>query len=145
MTRRTSAIRPRSAAGGLLDIGCYTISLARFIFAAEPQRVFGIMERDPAMQVDRLGSGIMDFGRGTATFTYGTQLANYQRVNIFGTTGRIEIEIPFNAPPDRPCKMTGSRAATAPRRSPCRSATSTPSRPTCSPRRSCTIPPCRRR
>jgi predicted dehydrogenase len=91
--------------GGLLDIGCYTISLARFIFAAEPRRLFGLMERDPALQVDRIGSGIMDFGRGTATFTYGTQLANYQRVNIYGTTGRIEIEIPFNAPPDRPCKM----------------------------------------
>jgi predicted dehydrogenase len=91
--------------GGLLDIGCYTISLARFIFAAEPQRIFGIMERDPAMQVDRIGSGIMDFGRGTASFTYGTQLVSYQRVNIYGTTGRIEIEIPFNAPPDRPCKM----------------------------------------
>jgi len=29
----------------------------------------------------------------------------YQRVNIFGTTGRIEIEIPFNAPPDKPCKV----------------------------------------
>lgn len=91
--------------GGLLDIGCYPISLARFIYDAEPQRVCGIMERDPALQVDRLGSGMMDFGRGTATFTYATQLAPYQRVNIFGTTGRIAIEIPFNAPPDRPCKL----------------------------------------
>lgn len=91
--------------GGLLDIGCYTISLARFLFDAEPQRVFGQMERDPAMGVDWIGSGIMDFGRGTATFTYSTQMVGYQRVNIFGTTGRIEIEIPFNAPPDRPCKI----------------------------------------
>ncbi|MEZ6046133.1 MAG: hypothetical protein R3C11_11310 [Planctomycetaceae bacterium] len=47
----------------------------------------------------------MDFGRGTATFTCSTQLVPYQRVNIFGTTGRIEIEIPFNAPPDQPCKI----------------------------------------
>jgi len=91
--------------GGLLDIGCYTISLARFIYDAEPARVCGIMEYDPTLQIDRLGSGMMDFGRGTATFTYATQLVPYQRVNIFGTTGRIEIEIPFNAPPDRPCKM----------------------------------------
>jgi predicted dehydrogenase len=29
----------------------------------------------------------------------------YQRVNIFGTTGRIEIEIPFNAPADKPCRI----------------------------------------
>jgi predicted dehydrogenase len=48
---------------------------------------------------------MLDFGTGTATFTCSTQLANYQRVHIFGDTGRIEIEIPFNAPPDRPCKI----------------------------------------
>ncbi len=84
--------------GGMLDIGCYTISLARFIFEAEPQRVLGIVEHDERFQTDRLASAILDFGSGTSTFTCSTQLANYQRVNIFGTQGRIEIEIPFNAP-----------------------------------------------
>jgi predicted dehydrogenase len=91
--------------GGLMDIGCYTISLARFIFDAEPQKVCGLMEYDPKLDVDRLTSAILDFGRGTSTFTCSTQLAPYQRVNIFGTQGRIEIEIPFNAPPDQPCRM----------------------------------------
>ena len=91
--------------GGLMDIGCYTISLARFIFGAEPQKVCGLMEYDPKLEVDRLTSAILDFGRGTSTFTCSTQLAPYQRVNIFGTEGRIEIEIPFNAPPDQPCRM----------------------------------------
>jgi predicted dehydrogenase len=91
--------------GGLMDIGCYTISLARFIFGAEPQKVCGLMEYDPKLEVDRLTSAILDFGGGTSTFTCSTQLAPYQRVNIFGTEGRIEIEIPFNAPPDQPCRM----------------------------------------
>ena len=91
--------------GGLMDIGCYTISLSRFIFNAEPQKVCGLMEYDPKLEVDRLTSAILDFGRGTSTFTCATQLAPYQRVNIFGTRGRIEIEIPFNAPPDQPCRM----------------------------------------
>jgi len=91
--------------GGLMDIGCYNISLSRFIFDAEPQRVCGIVEYDPQLKTDRLSSGMLDFGSGTATFTCSTQLASYQRVNIFGDTGRIEIEIPFNAPPDRPCRM----------------------------------------
>ena len=91
--------------GGLMDIGCYAISLARFIFDAEPHKVCGLMEYDPKLDVDRLTSGILDFGRGTSTFTCATQLAPYQRVNIFGTLGRIEIEIPFNAPPDKPCRM----------------------------------------
>jgi len=97
--------RADSGGGGMLDIGCYTISLARFIFGAEPERVFGMVEYDPQFKVDRLAIGVMDFGSGTATFTCGTQLTSYQRVNIFGTEGRVEIEIPFNAPPDRPCKM----------------------------------------
>lgn len=91
--------------GGLMDIGCYNISLSRFIFGREPERVMGIVEYDPRFQTDRLASGILDFGDGTSTFTCSTQLANYQRVNIFGTQGRVEIEIPFNAPPDRPCRM----------------------------------------
>lgn len=88
-----------------MDIGCYNISLSRFIFGSEPERVLGTVDYDPGFRVDRLVSGILEFGGGTATFTCSTQLSPYQRVNIFGTKGRIEIEIPFNAPPDRPCRM----------------------------------------
>jgi predicted dehydrogenase len=91
--------------GGMLDIGCYTVSLSRFIYDAEPERVCGIIEYDPRFNTDRLASAILDFGRGTSTFTCSTQLEPYQRVNIFGASGRIEIEIPFNAPPDQPCKI----------------------------------------
>ncbi len=95
--------------GGLMDIGCYCISLSRFIFGCEPERVMGIVEYDPVFRTDRIASGIMDFGTGTSTWTCSTQLVDYQRVNIYGTEGRIEIEIPFNAPPDRPCRMWHQR------------------------------------
>ena len=95
--------------GGLMDIGCYCISLSRFIFGAEPQRVLGNIEYDPVFKTDRLTSSILDFGRGTSTWTCSTQLLPYQRVNIFGTEGRVEIEIPFNAPSDRPCKIWHER------------------------------------
>jgi len=89
--------------GGLMDIGCYPITVSRFIFDAEPLRVTGTFERDPKFGTDRLASGLADFGEGRhLSFTVSTQLAPYQRVNIMGTKGRIEIEIPFNAPPDRP-------------------------------------------
>jgi predicted dehydrogenase len=91
--------------GALMDIGCYPISLSRFIFDAEPERVLGQIERDPNTHVDRLTSGVLEFFQGTSTFTCGTQLVPYQRVNIYGTTGRIEIEIPFNAPSDVPCRL----------------------------------------
>lgn len=96
--------KPEWGGGGLMDIGCYPISLSRFIFDGEPTRVLGQIEMDPKLGVDRLASAVMEFEQGTATFTVGTQLAPYQRVHIFGSTGRIEIEIPFNAPPDRPCR-----------------------------------------
>ncbi len=93
--------------GALMDIGCYCISLSRFIFDTEPERVLGIVEYDSRFKVDTLASGILDFGKGTRTsaFTCSTQLNPYQRVHIHGTNGRIEIEIPFNAPTDRPCRM----------------------------------------
>ncbi len=97
--------------GGMMDIGCYCVSLARWLFEAEPVRVAGMAEMDPAFRVDRLASGLLDFGHGTATFTCATQLSPYQRVNIFGTEGRIEIEIPFNAPPDKPCRLWHQRGA----------------------------------
>ncbi len=100
----------RSLGGGaLMDIGCYPISLSRFLYDAEPRRVLGIVEYDPRFQTDRLASAILDFGSGTSTFTCATQLAPYQRVNILGTAGRVEIEIPFNAPPDRSCKLWHQR------------------------------------
>jgi len=91
--------------GGLLDIGCYCISLARFIFGDEPRRVVGLIENDPDFRVDRRASAILDFGERTATFTCSTQLVPYQRVQILGDRGRIEIEVPFNQMPDRPARL----------------------------------------
>ncbi len=96
--------------GGLADIGCYAVSLARLLFDEEPRRVFGILDYDPQLKVDRLASGVLDFGDGTSTFTCGTQIAPYQRVNIFGDKGRVEIDVPFNAPPNRPCTMRHQHA-----------------------------------
>ena len=95
--------------GGLFDIGCYTISLSRFIFGGEPDRVVGMVEFDPEFNTDRLASAILDFGGRAATFTCSTQLSGYQRVNIVGTEGRVELEIPFNAPQDGPTRLWHQR------------------------------------
>jgi len=91
--------------GGLMDIGCYPINTSRLLFGEEPSRVVGLIENDPELHVDRLTSAILDFPSGQATFTCSTQLVPYQRMQVFGTKGRIEIEIPFNAPNDRPCRI----------------------------------------
>ena len=91
--------------GGMYDIGCYPITMSRFIFGAEPARVFGLLERDPDFKIDRLASVILDFPAGQCVFTCSTQLVPYQRMQFLGTKGRIEIEIPFNAPNDHPCRI----------------------------------------
>lgn len=97
--------QPEIGGGALMDIGCYGVSLSRFLFGREPERVVGEMEADPELGIDCLTSAMLDFGKGTATFTCATQLIPHQRVDIFGTEGRIEIEIPFNAPPDRETRI----------------------------------------
>lgn len=94
-----------SGGGALMDIGCYLIHVSRFAFAEEPTQVVASIERDPQMHIDRLTSAILDFPGGQSIFTCSTQLVPYQRVQFLGTRGRIEIEIPFNAPPDRPTRI----------------------------------------
>jgi len=91
--------------GALMDIGCYPITIARWMFGAEPAEVLAQIEHDPDMQIDRLVSGLMRFDRGQASFTCAGQLVPYQRMHIFGTHGRIEVQIPFNAPNDRPTRI----------------------------------------
>jgi predicted dehydrogenase len=92
--------------GGLYDIGCYAILTARYMFGAEPTRVVAAIDRDPNFQTDRLASAILEFPCGRClTFTVGTQLSAHQRVTIVGDAGRIEVLIPFNAPPERPAEI----------------------------------------
>jgi predicted dehydrogenase len=91
--------------GGLMDIGCYPIFLSRFLFGEEPLRVSGSMDFDPEFGVDRYCAALLEFPSGTCVFTCATQLAPAQRFIVFGEKARIEVEIPFNAPPDRPCRI----------------------------------------
>jgi predicted dehydrogenase len=96
---------PDYGGGGLMDIGCYLIFTSRLIFGEEPSRVTGIIYRDPEFGVDVLTSGLLDFPSGQSVFTCGTQMVPYQKVQILGSRGRIEIEIPFNAPSDKPTRI----------------------------------------
>lgn len=92
--------------GGMLDIGCYPVTTSRFVTQAEPARVIAHIDHDPRLGVDRLGSAILDFPGGVhAAFIYGTQTFPYQRMTFVGTTARVEIEIPFNAPNDRATRI----------------------------------------
>src|ERR1700686_282549 len=97
--------KPEWGGGGLLDIGCYPITTSRFLYDAEPLRVTGVLERDPEFGTDRLDSAMLEFSGGQAAFTCSTQMVPYQRMQFLGTKGRIEIEIPFNAPPDKATRI----------------------------------------
>lgn len=97
--------RPEYGGGALMDIGCYPVTLARWLFGAEPTEVIALIERDPDFGVDRLATALMRFPGGQATFACSGQLVPFQRMELFGTRGRIQVEIPFNAPPERPCRI----------------------------------------
>lgn len=96
----------RAAGGGALyDVGCYCVNLSRVLFGREPARVRGAIVRDPLGGTDVLTSGILEFGDGIASFTCSTRAENDQRVDIYGTRGRISVPIAFNIPPDRPTEI----------------------------------------
>jgi predicted dehydrogenase len=91
--------------GALLDIGCYPVKTTRMVFGEEPVRVAASIERDPKFKIDRLASGILEYPSGQCVFTVSTQLAPFQKMQFFGTEARIDVEIPFNAPPDKPTRI----------------------------------------
>jgi predicted dehydrogenase len=91
--------------GALMDIGCYCINVSRLLFDGEPTRVEASMRREPPDGVDVVTSALLEFGGGVASFTCSIRAEDDQRVDIYGTTGRISVEIPFNIPPDRPSRI----------------------------------------
>jgi predicted dehydrogenase len=96
---------PEYGGGALFDIGCYPVFCSRFVLEREPLRVFCVMEFDPASGVDRVTSGVLDFGQIQSSFVCSVQLAPQQRMVFFGAKGRIELEVPFNPPPELPARL----------------------------------------
>ncbi len=102
---------PELGGGGMWDIGCYPVTMSRFIFEQEPVRVVALLEPDPEMKTDRLSSVVLEFPSGQAQFAVSTQLVPYQRMHIFGTGGHLEVQIPWNAPNDRSCRVDQDRGS----------------------------------
>lgn len=82
--------------GALMDIGCYCISLSRFLYGEEPLRVLGQITPYAGYEVDCFVSGIMEFADGNATFTASTKSEAEQFVEVHGEQGSILIPLPFN-------------------------------------------------
>jgi predicted dehydrogenase len=107
--------RVEHGGGAVMDIGCYCINLSRMLFAAEPIRIEAAVRRDPEMGIDIVTSALLEFpGGGQSTFTCSIRAEPYQRVHAFGTSGRIEIEIPFNVPSDRETRVFVTSGGDAP-------------------------------
>jgi predicted dehydrogenase len=88
--------------GGLMDIGCYPIKTSRMVFGEEPVQVSAAIVRDPRFgNIDMLTSAILEFPSGHCVFTCSTQIMLQQSMRFYGTEGRLEPEIPFNAAIDR--------------------------------------------
>jgi predicted dehydrogenase len=96
---------PEAGGGALFDVGCYSVNLSRMLFGAEPVRIQGSVTRDPKMGIDVTTSGILSFADGEATFTCSIRSEPDQRVHVYGTRGRVSVQIPFNIPPNLPTKV----------------------------------------
>lgn len=87
--------------GSLMDIGCYPISLSRYLFEEEPESILSEIEFHPKFGTDVLSTGIMKFSKGVSSFFSSTLLAEDQSVKIYGTNAFIEMKRPFNPDPDK--------------------------------------------
>jgi len=107
--------RVENGGGAIMDIGCYNINLSRLLFDAEPINVASVVHRDPVMGIDTLTSAVLEFPGGRqSSFACSIRSEEYQRVHIFGADGRIDIEIPFNIPPDRETRIYVSSGGNPP-------------------------------
>src|SRR5690606_37389690 len=97
--------KPEHGGGAIWDIGCYPVFTARTVLGEEPLRLVAAMEKDPQFGTDRLSSVIAEFPSARLVFTVSTQLVPYQRMQFFGDQKELEVRIPFNAPPDKPCEI----------------------------------------
>jgi len=92
--------------GALMDIGCYAVSVPRFIFGAEPVRAISLIAYDDVFKTDKHVSAILDFNGRRASFTVSTQAFPYQKVFIHGSSGDMVVQTPFNTFTDVPAVLT---------------------------------------
>lgn len=94
--------------GALMDIGCYAISVPRFLFGSEPDKVMATMEEHPEFGTDMHTTALMQFGSANASFFVSTASEPFQKVEIIGTAGTITVHVPFNTYVDTPSTITVS-------------------------------------
>jgi predicted dehydrogenase len=82
--------------GGLMDVGCYTVSGSRFLAGGEPERVFGEAWYGPT-GTDWVFAGTMRFpGNVIAAFDCGTALVNRDELEAIGSEGSLFVDDPWH-------------------------------------------------
>lgn len=83
--------------GAVYDLGCYNIHHARYMFGAEPVRVYAVGHTGPVSGVDESVYAVLEFpGEKTATFTLGFRAYGSQSAEIYGTDGLIRCDAAWN-------------------------------------------------
>lgn len=90
-------LNPELGGGALLDVGCYTVSLASMIFGS-PTRLAGLAHLGET-GVDEQAGIVLGYGGGQlAVLTTAIRTRTPHEAVILGTEGRIRIHSPFFKP-----------------------------------------------
>ncbi len=93
---------PSMGGGSLWDVGCYPVSLARWVAGEEPDRIEA-MARFDERGVDRTFVGQLHFPGGLlAQFDSGFAAPDRQRIEIVGQNAALVLDSPFLPAPDGP-------------------------------------------
>ena len=89
------------AGGGIMDVGCYPVSMARLVAGEEPDAVAGFATLGET-GVDRWASALLRFPSGLiARVSTAVSLSLDNTVQIFGAKGAIRVDVPwFGARPE---------------------------------------------
>jgi len=83
------------AGGGIMDVGCYPVSMARLVAGEEPDDVVGFAQLSPT-GVDAWASALLRFpGGAIARVSTAVQLGLDNAVEVFGSEGSIRIASPW--------------------------------------------------
>jgi predicted dehydrogenase len=89
---------PELGGGSLWDVGCYPVSMARYLVGREPTSVIG-WQQTSSSGVDDLFVGMLDFGDVFAQFDSGFSVPFRTHLEVVGTGGAITVAAPFKPAP----------------------------------------------
>lgn len=83
--------------GGILDLGCYPMSIARLLAGAEPAGLTGTARLSPATGVDLAATAAVKFENGVlGALSCGMEVNQESFVRVYGTLGSFKIPHPWH-------------------------------------------------